>query len=57
MPPSPDAYRADPNSSLSKPVQPTPPDQPPWNTQRGSQMPYGRYRPHHETVEPVSLPG
>ena len=56
MPPSPDAYRADPNSALSTPAQPAPSDQPAWNTQRGSQMPYRRYRPHHEMVEPVALP-
>ena len=30
--------------------------QPAWNRQRGSQMPFHRYKPFHQLVEPVSLP-
>ncbi len=43
-------------SRLRSPDLPVPDDQPPWNPQRGSHLPYQRYRPHHEMVEPVSLP-
>ncbi len=56
MPTEPDAYRASANSPLRTPSQPAPADQPPWNHQRGSDMPFHRYRPHYELVEPVSLP-
>ncbi|MDX6210784.1 MAG: 2-isopropylmalate synthase [Frankiales bacterium] len=42
--------------SLSTPAGPVPPGSPHWNPQRGSQMPYHRYRPAHERVEvPVSV--
>ncbi|MDT7771203.1 MAG: 2-isopropylmalate synthase [Pseudonocardiales bacterium] len=52
----PDAYTASPSSRLNKPAGPIPADQAPWNPQRGSQMPYRRYKPFHEFVEPVTLP-
>ncbi|MFC7342364.1 2-isopropylmalate synthase [Saccharopolyspora griseoalba] len=39
-----------------KPSKPAPSDQAPWNPQRGSSMPFHRYRPFHELVEDVSLP-
>jgi len=52
----PDAYTASTTSRLSKPAGPIPPGQAPWNPQRGSQMPFRRYKPFHEFVEPVSLP-
>ncbi|SDN32311.1 2-isopropylmalate synthase [Allokutzneria albata] len=42
-------------SRLNTPSRPAPADQPTWNTQRGSSMPYHRYRPFAELVEPVSL--
>ncbi|WP_243791025.1 2-isopropylmalate synthase [Saccharopolyspora gloriosae] len=38
------------------PSRPAPADQAPWNAQRGSSMPFHRYRPFHELVEDVSLP-
>ncbi|MCA1281452.1 2-isopropylmalate synthase [Saccharopolyspora sp. 7B] len=38
------------------PSRQAPADQQPWNPQRGSAMPYHRYRPFHELVEDVSLP-
>ncbi|GAA4837395.1 2-isopropylmalate synthase [Saccharopolyspora rosea] len=38
------------------PSRPAPADQAPWNPQRGSSMPFHRYRPFHELVEDVSLP-
>ncbi|MEV0082256.1 2-isopropylmalate synthase [Saccharopolyspora sp. NPDC050642] len=41
---------------VRKPSRPAPADQQPWNPQRGSSMPYHRYRPFHELVEDVSLP-
>ncbi|WP_028938395.1 2-isopropylmalate synthase [Pseudonocardia spinosispora] len=53
---SPDAYTASPNSRLRKPAGPIPAGQAPWNPQRTSQMPFHRYKPFHEFVEPVSLP-
>jgi 2-isopropylmalate synthase len=52
---NPDQYSSAP-SRIRKPSQPAPPDQPGWNSQRGSSMPFHRYRPFHEAVEPVSLP-
>ncbi|ASU77137.1 2-isopropylmalate synthase [Actinopolyspora erythraea] len=39
-----------------RPSRPAPPDQKPWNPQRGSSMPFHRYRPFDELVENVSLP-
>ncbi|GAA4543496.1 2-isopropylmalate synthase [Pseudonocardia xishanensis] len=53
---SPDAYTASSNSKIRKPSVAAPADQAPWNTQKGSHMPFGRYKPFHELVEPVSLP-
>ena len=53
---SPDSYSSVSGSRLRTPSQPAPADQPAWNRQRGSEMPYRRYRPFHEIVEPVSLP-
>jgi 2-isopropylmalate synthase len=54
-----DVFASQPFSSISgirRPARPAPPDQPRWNAQRGSSMPYHRYLPFHEEVEPVSLP-
>src|SRR5882757_1225001 len=50
-----DAYTTSSASRLRTPSGPIPADQPPWNPQRGSQLPYARYQPFHEFVEPVSL--
>src|SRR5690606_5182269 len=44
------------SGSIRKPSRPAPADQPVWNPQRGSSMPFHRYRPFHELVEDVSLP-
>jgi 2-isopropylmalate synthase len=52
----PDAYTASPNSKLRTPSGPVPTGQAPWNAQRTSHMPFHRYKPFHEFVEPVSLP-
>ncbi|WP_425325767.1 2-isopropylmalate synthase [Mycobacterium shimoidei] len=41
--------------SITKPTGAPNPGQPAWNTQRGSSMPIGRYRPFAEEVEPVRL--
>jgi 2-isopropylmalate synthase len=38
------------------PSREAPADQPSWNEQRGSSMPFHRYRPFHELVEEVTLP-
>jgi 2-isopropylmalate synthase len=53
---SPDAYSSSTRSRLRTPSRPAPDAQPVWNPQRGSHLPYQRYRPFHELVEPVSLP-
>ena len=53
---TPDAYTASTSSRLRKPSGPIPAGQPSWNPQRASHMPFTRYRPFHEFVEPVSLP-
>jgi 2-isopropylmalate synthase len=53
---TPDAYTASPSSRLRTPDRPVPADQAPWNPQRGSHLPFHRYKPFHEFVEPVSLP-
>jgi 2-isopropylmalate synthase len=53
---TPDAYTVSHTSKLRTPSRPAPADQAAWNTQRGSAMPFGRYKPFHELVEPVSLP-
>ncbi|MDV6011299.1 2-isopropylmalate synthase [Haloechinothrix sp. LS1_15] len=42
--------------SPRKPSKPAPADQPVWNAQLGSSMPYHRYRPWYELVEDISLP-
>ncbi|HVH22142.1 MAG TPA: 2-isopropylmalate synthase [Pseudonocardia sp.] len=52
---SPDAYVSASSSRLRTPSRPAPDDQPAWNAQRGSHMPFQRYRPFHELVEPVAL--
>ncbi|WP_026316488.1 2-isopropylmalate synthase [Actinokineospora enzanensis] len=43
-------------SRLRTPSRQAPGDQPAWNPQRGSSMPFHRYRPFHEQVETVDLP-
>ena len=43
------------SSTITPPSKPGRPDQPAWNTQRGSSMPWHRYRPFAEEVEDVSL--
>src|SRR3990170_4818847 len=53
---APDVYTSTTSSRLRTPIGPVPADQPPWNPQRGSNLPVHRYRPFHELVEPVSLP-
>ena len=53
---TPDSYTANPTSKLRTPAGPFRDGQAPWNPQRGSQMPYPRYKPFHESVEPVVLP-
>ncbi len=50
-----DAYTSG-NSRLRQPARPAPEDQPSWNTQLGSSMPFHRYRPFHEVVEVVDVP-
>jgi 2-isopropylmalate synthase len=52
----PDAFTSSSTSRLRTPSGPIPADQPPWNPQRGSHLPFHRYKPFHEFVEPVSLP-
>ena len=41
---------------VRKPAKAAPADQPSWNPQQGSSMPFHRYKPFHELVEDVSLP-
>ncbi|MDN5915500.1 MAG: 2-isopropylmalate synthase [Pseudonocardia sp.] len=53
---TPDAYIAGSQSRVRTPDRSAPPEQAPWNPQKGSHMPFGRYKPFHELVEPVSLP-
>jgi 2-isopropylmalate synthase len=50
---SPDAFRS--ARTITKPAGQPNADQPMWNTQRGSSMPIGRYRPFAEEVESVRL--
>ncbi|GAA2817443.1 2-isopropylmalate synthase [Saccharopolyspora taberi] len=45
-----------PAGRVNQPAKPAPADQKPWNPQRGSSMPFHRYRPFHELVEDVRLP-
>nr|WP_116377492.1 2-isopropylmalate synthase [Mycobacterium sp. MFM001] len=52
-PDSPDAFSA--SRTITKPAGAPNPDQPAWNTQRGSAMPIRRYRPFADEVEPVRL--
>jgi 2-isopropylmalate synthase len=52
---SPDAYTSG-TSRLRPPSRPAPAEQPKWNTQRGSSMPFHRYRAFEDAVEPVSVP-
>jgi 2-isopropylmalate synthase len=51
-----DVFSHRPSSRIHVPARPAPADQPAWNTQRGSSMPYHRYLPFRDEVEPVSLP-
>jgi 2-isopropylmalate synthase len=51
-----DAYTPATTSRLRTPSRPAPDSQPVWNRQRGSELPFHRYRPFDELVEPVSLP-
>ncbi len=51
----PDVQRAA-TSNIRMPSRPAPADQPAWTTQRGSSMPYHRYKPFAQLVEPISLP-
>ncbi|OBI53691.1 2-isopropylmalate synthase [Mycobacterium kyorinense] len=48
-----DAFRS--GRTITKPAGAPHAAQPVWNTQRGSSMPIGRYRPFAEEVEPVAL--
>ncbi|MGO9031853.1 2-isopropylmalate synthase [Mycobacterium sp.] len=50
---SPDIFRS--ARTITKPAGQPNTGQPAWNTQRGSSMPIGRYRPFAEEVEPVRL--
>ncbi|WP_052020873.1 2-isopropylmalate synthase [Actinokineospora spheciospongiae] len=43
-------------SRLRTPARPAPETQPAWNPQRGSSMPFHRYRPFPELVEKVDVP-
>jgi 2-isopropylmalate synthase len=52
-PDSPDTFAS--VRTLTTPSGAPNPGQPGWNTQRGSSMPVGRYRPFAEEVEPVTL--
>src|SRR5687768_1863966 len=52
---SPDAYTSG-NSRIRQPARPAPADQPTWNRQLGSSMPFHRYRPFHEVVEVIDVP-
>jgi len=51
-----DVFDGHPSTRIRTPARPGPASQPAWNTQRGSSMPFHRYRPFHDEVEPVSLP-
>lgn len=53
---SPEESQAPFAGNVRKPSRPAPADQQPWNPQRGSSMPFHRYRPFSELVEDVSLP-
>jgi len=51
-----DAFTSATAHRINTPSRPAPPDQPHWNTQRGSSMPVHRYQPFADEVEPISLP-
>ncbi|HEY0815166.1 MAG TPA: 2-isopropylmalate synthase [Pseudonocardia sp.] len=53
---SPDSYSSSSRGRMRTPSRPAPDDQAVWNPQRGSHLPFHRYRPFHEMVAPVSLP-
>ncbi|HJP79932.1 MAG TPA: 2-isopropylmalate synthase [Pseudonocardiaceae bacterium] len=42
-------------SRIRIPSRPAPAEQAPWNPQRGSSMPFHRYRPFEQLVEPITL--
>ncbi|WP_436493253.1 2-isopropylmalate synthase [Actinokineospora sp. HUAS TT18] len=52
---SPDSFSSA-NSRIRTPAKPAPGDQPAWNPQLGSSMPFHRYRPFPELVEPIDVP-
>ncbi|NKQ55323.1 2-isopropylmalate synthase [Amycolatopsis sp. K13G38] len=43
-------------SAVRTPSRPAPADQPTWNPQRGSSMPFHRYQPWYRLVEDIQLP-
>ncbi|PXY31252.1 2-isopropylmalate synthase [Prauserella muralis] len=45
-----------PSSRIRTPSRQAPADQPGWNPQRGSSMPFHRYRPWYRLVEDITLP-
>ena len=48
--------RSDAYPTIRTPSRPVPADQPHWNPQRGSWMPYHRYKPWYRLVEDIQLP-
>ncbi len=52
----PDAFASGAASRIRIPSRSAPADQPAWNTQHGSSMPFHRYRPFAQEVEPITLP-
>ena len=42
-------------ASITTPSNPAPADQPSWNKQKGSSMPFAKYLPYHEEVEDFQL--
>ncbi|MGQ0842281.1 2-isopropylmalate synthase [Actinokineospora sp.] len=44
------------SSRIRTPARLAPAEQPTWNTQRGSAMPFHRYQPFHALVEPIDVP-
>ncbi|HEX7661045.1 MAG TPA: 2-isopropylmalate synthase [Pseudonocardiaceae bacterium] len=50
-----DRPQASTGRGIRTPSRDVPEDQPAWNPQRGSWMPFHRYRPYAQTVEPVTL--
>jgi 2-isopropylmalate synthase len=51
-----DVFVSQATTHIRTPARPAPVGQPQWNTQRGSSMPFHRYRPFHEEIERVALP-